>query len=114
MPHHIGIVACSAEGAALCYRTICEEGAQRLGPHERPEVSMHTPSLSEYMNRIYSSDWQGVGELMLSSAKKLAKIGADFRICSDNTLHQALSHVEPQSPLPWHKQVEATSAGSSR
>ncbi|MEO8654166.1 MAG: aspartate racemase, partial [Ramlibacter sp.] len=27
---HIGIVACSAEGAALCYRTICAEGAALL------------------------------------------------------------------------------------
>jgi hypothetical protein len=77
MPQHIGIVACSAEGAALCYRTICEQGAQLLGPHAHPEVSMHTPSLAEYMKCIYRGDWQGVGELMLSSANKLAKIGAD-------------------------------------
>jgi hypothetical protein len=48
MPLHIGIVACSAEGAALCYRTICVEGAQYLGPHDHPEVSMHTHSLREY------------------------------------------------------------------
>ena len=48
MPHHIGIVACSAEGAALCYRTICVEGAQLLGAHGHPEVSMHTHPLAEY------------------------------------------------------------------
>jgi aspartate racemase len=101
MPGHIGIVACSAEGAALCYRTICVEGAQLLGPHDHPEVSMHTYSLGEYMKCIYRDDWQGVGELMLSSANKLAKIGADFLICPDNTLHQALPYVEPRSPLPW-------------
>jgi hypothetical protein len=77
MPQHIGIVACSAEGAALCYRTICVEGAQLLGPHAHPEVSMHTNSLAEYMECIYRGDWQGVGELMLSSANKLARIGAD-------------------------------------
>jgi aspartate racemase len=101
MPNHIGIVACSAEGAALCYRTVCVEGAQLLGPHDHPEVSMHTYSLGEYMKCIFRSDWQGVGELMLSSANKLAKIGADFLICPDNTLHQALRYVEPRSPLPW-------------
>jgi aspartate racemase len=98
---HIGIVACSAEGAALCYRTICEEGAQFLGPHRHPEVSMHTPPLADYMDSIYRSDWLGVGELMLGSARKLAAIGADFLICPDNTLHQALPHVLPRSPLPW-------------
>ena len=101
MPQHIGIVACSAEGAALCYRTICMEGAQFLGPHAHPEVSMHTPSLADYLACFDRDDWQGVGELMLASARKLAKIGADFLICPDNTIHQALGFVEPRSPLPW-------------
>ncbi|MGQ0834520.1 MAG: aspartate/glutamate racemase family protein [Gammaproteobacteria bacterium] len=110
MPHHIGIVACSAEGAALCYRTICVEGAQLLGPHAHPEVSMHTHSLGEYMKCIYRDDWQGVGELMLSSANKLARIGAEFLICPDNTIHQALPYVEPRSPLPWLHIAEVVAA----
>jgi len=101
MTKHIGIVACSAEGAALCYRTICVEGAQLLGVHAHPEVSMHTHSLAAYMQCIYRGDWQGVGELMLSSANKLAQIGADFLICPDNTIHQALPHIAARSPLPW-------------
>ncbi len=101
MTQHIGIVACSAEGAALCYRTICVEGAQLLGAHDHPEVSMHTHALAEYMKCIYRNDWRGVGELMLSSANKLAKTGADFLICPDNTIHQALPFVESRSPLPW-------------
>ena len=98
---HIGIAACSAEGAALCYRTICVEGAGLLGGHAHPEVSMHTPSLEDYMQRIYRGDWEGVGEMMLASARKLAGMGADFVICPDNTLHQALPHILPRSPLPW-------------
>jgi aspartate racemase len=101
MPGHIGIVACSAEGASLCYRTICMEGAQLLGPHAHPEVSMHSHSLADYMECIYRGDWPGVAELMLSSAHKLAAIGADFLICPDNTVHQASHFVEPHSPLPW-------------
>jgi len=101
VPDHIGIVACTAEGAALCYRTICVEGAQFLGAHAHPEVSMHTHSLAEYMTCIYRGDWPGVAELMLSSANKLAEIGADFLICPDNTIHQALPHLESRSPLPW-------------
>jgi aspartate racemase len=101
MPRHIGIVACSAEGASLCYRTICVEGAGLLGPHAHPEVSMHTPSLADYMACIDRDDWKGVGELMLASAHKLARSGADFLICPDNTIHQALPYVLPRSPLPW-------------
>ena len=107
MPLHIGIVACSAEGAALCYRTICVEGAQFLGPHAHPEVSMHTPSLSDYMQHIYRGDWRGVGEVMLASANHLAKSGADFLICPDNTMHQGLVHIERRSPLPWLHIAEA-------
>ena len=102
MALHIGIAACSAEGAALCYRTICTEGAALIGaPHAHPEVSMHTPSLAEYMDLIYQGDWRGVGEMMLASAHKLAGMGADFVICPDNTIHQALPHVVARSPRPW-------------
>jgi aspartate racemase len=113
MLDHIGIVACSAEGAALCYRTICVEGAQLLGPHDHPEVSMHTHPLAEYMKCIYRGDWPAVGELMLSSANKLATIGADFLICPDNTIHQALPYIESRSPLPWLHIAKVVAAEAS-
>ncbi len=101
MTQHIGIVACSAEGAALCYRTIALEGAKSLGPHDHPELSMHTHPLARYMSCIYANDWPGVAELMLSSAEKLAQAGADFLICPDNTIHQAFDLIEHRSPRPW-------------
>ncbi|MFT4267327.1 MAG: amino acid racemase [Xenophilus sp.] len=100
-PLHIGIVGCSAEGAALCYRTICTEAAALLGPHAHPEVSMHTPSLAGYVACLERGDLEGVGELMLASARKLSAIGADFLVCPDNTIHQAFGHVAPRSPKPW-------------
>ncbi len=101
MVQHIGIVGCSAPGAALCYRTICNEGAELLGPNAHPEVSVNTHSLADYVVCLDRGDWSGVGELMLASAQKLADIGADFLICPDNTIHQALPKVESHSPLPW-------------
>ncbi len=101
MTQHIGIVACSAEGAALCYRTICEEAQQILGRHMHPEVSLHTHCLGEYMRFAQDENWGGVAGLMLSSAHKLQKAGADFLICPDNTIHQAMRIVTPKSPLPW-------------
>jgi aspartate racemase len=112
-PLHIGIVACSAEGAALCYRTICLEGPKYLGAHAHPQVSLHTHSLGEYMQRIYRGDWPGVGELMLSSANKLAHGGAQFLICPDNTIHQALPHIAARSPLPWLHIAEVVAAEAS-
>ena len=62
---------------------------------------MHTFSLGDYMARIYDGDWDAVGEMMLASAGKLAGSGADFVICPDNTLHQALPGILSRSPLPW-------------
>lgn len=99
---HIGIVACSAEGAALCYRTICVEGPQVLGaPYAHPAVSLHGESLAEYSRYLDRDDWSRVADLMLRSAQKLAMAGADFLICPDNTIHQALPLIEARSPLPW-------------
>jgi aspartate racemase len=98
---HVGIVGCSSEGAALCYRTLCLEGAARMGTHDHPEVSLHTHSLEEYMKAIRRDDWEGVARLMLSSAEKLASAGADFLVCPDNTIHQAFDLVAARSPLPW-------------
>ncbi|RPI26629.1 MAG: amino acid racemase [Acidobacteria bacterium] len=103
MPKHIGIVAVSAEGAALCYRTICAEGAAYLGPHAHPEITMHTIPLSEYMAYIEGGQWKEVGDLMLRSARKLADAGAQLLICPDNTVHEAFDFhdMEKEAGLPW-------------
>jgi aspartate racemase len=110
LPKHIGIVACSAEGAALCYRTICDEAPALMGRHLHPEISMHTHPLGEYMEFVHRGDWQGVAELMLSSARKLKAAGADFLICPDNTIHHAFELVAPHSPLPWLHIVDEVAA----
>jgi aspartate racemase len=103
-------VGCSAEGAALCYRTICAEAPALLGRDANPEITLHMPSFSEYVLRIERNDWDGVGDLMLASAHKLAAVGADFLICPDNTIHQAMSFVLPRSPLPWLHIAEIVAA----
>ena len=71
---HIGIVGVSAEGAALCYRTICIEGEALLGTYGHPEVSMHTLPLTEYMKPLLADDWAQVGE----AGRVFAKVGQHF------------------------------------
>lgn len=95
----IGIVACSYEGAALCYREICFRATVEAGTH--PEISIHSHPFQTYVEVIERDDWSAVGELMLKSAEKLAQIGADFLICPDNTIHRALPLVRDRMPLPW-------------
>ena len=105
----------SAEGAALCYRTICVEAAALRGRHAHPEVTMHTFSLADYVRHIDAGDWGAVGELLLASAAKLQKAGADLLICPDNTVHQAIDLVRDRSPLPWlHIAEEVAAAAAER
>jgi aspartate racemase len=114
MPKHIGIAAVTSEGAALCYRTICQEGEGQTG-YAHPEVTLHTLPLSDYMNAIEAEDWSAVGNLLLESAAKLARAGAVFAICPDNTAHQGLNLVRGQSPLPWlHIAEEIASLAAER
>ena len=101
MARHIGIVAVSAEGAALCYRTICAEGAPLFGRHAHPEVSMHTYPLADYMRHIEAGRWQDVASMLVSSAAKLQQLGAELLIYPDNTVHQGLDLIRDESPLPW-------------
>ena len=110
MPKHVGIVGVSAEGAALCYRTLCVEGAELFGRHGHPEVTLHSYSLADYMRHIDAGDWPAVGELLLSSVAHLRKSGAELLICPDNTVHQAIDLMRDRSPLPWLHIAEEVAA----
>ena len=106
MTKHIGIIAISSEGTALCYRTICQEARRVLGKFAHPEVSIHAHSLNRYMDFIIKDDWDGVASLMISSVEKLAAIGADFAICPDNTVHRSFEQVGKQARIPLISIIE--------
>lgn len=101
MTQHIGIIGCSAEGAALCYKTICTEAPKIMGGYNHPEVTMHTPSLSRYVEHLNKGNIDGVASLMLESSRVLEQSGADFLICPDNTIHQAYERVVAETSLPF-------------
>lgn len=100
-PKHIGIVGVSYEGAALCYRTICQEGKDWLGMYEHPEVTMHTFNLNDYKKPSDAERWDIGSEVILASARKLAAAGAEFLVCPDNTIHVSIDPIIEKSPLPW-------------
>lgn len=114
MTRHIGIVAGSAEGAALCYRTICLEAQAVMGEHHHPEITMNSVSMAEYMPYIRANDWEAAARLLAASAQKVAQAGADFAICPDNTYHQAFNYLIPQSPIPWLHIAGAVAEEASR
>jgi aspartate racemase len=102
---HIGIIAGTAEGAALCYRTLCHEAERLMGRHMHPEITMHQLPLKDYLGCIDADNWGGVAALMTRSASLLAQAGAELIICPNNTLHRAFDLLDP--PLPWLHIAEA-------
>ena len=98
---HVGIVACSAEGAALCYRTIAQVSEQFLGAYDHPRITLHSIPMAAWMPAFNSGNYRGVGELMLESARVVANAGVDFAICPDNSCHLSWPYFVQQSPIPW-------------
>lgn len=111
---HIGIVACSAEGAALCYRTIAQVSERYLRVHDHPRVTMHSIPLADWMPAFDRGDYAAVGELMLESARVVANAGADFAICPDNSCHLSWEHFIARSPVPWLHIGEVVAAEARR
>ena len=103
MSKHIGIVACSAEGAALCYRTVVSEGIKLLHNHRHPEISMHGFALGDYMDHLAdgAEDWAAVGAIVVESVDRLRRAGADFAICPDNTVHEGIDLIRRELGLPF-------------
>ena len=114
MTQHIGIVAGSAEGAALCYRTICLEAPAVMGEHNHPEITMNSVPMARLMDPIRANDWETVAGVLTASAHKVAQAGADFAICPDNTYHQSFKYLIPQSPIPWLNIAGAVAAEAHR
>jgi aspartate racemase len=101
MPKHIGIVSVTYEGTALCYRSICTEAASVLGEYQHPQITIHSFPLADYMRFLSRLDWEGVAGLLIDSAEKVARAGADFAISPCNTTHEAFKFMRSRSPIPW-------------
>jgi aspartate racemase len=111
---HIGIVACSAEGAALCYQSICRAALERVGKHDHPRITMDSIPMAAWMPSFDAGDWRGVAGYMLDSARILAAAGADFAICPDNSAHRAWDVVVAETPIPWLHIAREVSAEAAR
>ncbi|MCK5746703.1 MAG: amino acid racemase, partial [Oricola sp.] len=97
---HFGIVAHSAEGAALCFTAFCHEGAKRLGPDLQPDVTLDCIALGRSMDAWDKGDYAFLRNIHAQSIERLAKAGADFFACADNTSHIALEYEGPDFALP--------------
>jgi aspartate racemase len=97
---HIGILAHSFEGAALCYREACLEGVRRLGAHRHPEITLTGVAMADALDDWERNDLPALREFFMRDVEKLAAAGADFFICPDNTAHIALESAGEPFPTP--------------
>jgi len=114
MAKHIGIVAMSYEGAALCYQTVCAEAASLMGEHLHPEITLHSFPLGQYMKFVSKLDWEGTAQLLLQSVNKVERAGANFAICPANTAHEAFDLMTPHSPIPLLHIADVVADAASR
>ena len=96
----IGIVAHSAEGAALCFLTACMEGAEHLGKHMHPNIVLSAVPMGLSMPAWEANDHLAVGKFLAQGVQQVADAGADFFVCPDNTAHIALEQISDKLPLP--------------
>jgi aspartate racemase len=97
---HLGILGHSTEGAALCLRTFCQEGFRELGPHDHPDVTLDCIALARSMAAWDEGDHPSIRATLSVSVRRLARAGADFFVCPDNTAHMALEQPGEDLALP--------------
>ena len=111
---HLGILAHSAEGAALCFTAFCQEGSRLLGPWMHPEVTLDCIPMGRCMPAYDRGDYAEVREVLVTSLRRLAAAGADFFVCPDNTAHLALETPGDDLPLPGLHIADIVAAEAAR
>lgn len=97
---HIGIMAHSADGAALCFIEMVREASRRLGAHRHPEITLSILPMGPMLELYERNDLPAVRRYLSRTAQRLADAGCDFFVCPDNTAHLALDLPGDPLPLP--------------
>lgn len=111
---HIGIVACSVEGAALCFREVAAYSSELMGEHLHPQVTLSCIAMGEWLPAFMRGDYKEIAEFMLRETEIVAKAGAQLAICPDNSAHLAFKRVEARSPIPWLHIAEEVAKAAKR
>jgi aspartate racemase len=95
-----GIVAHSAEGAALCFLTACRAGAVHLGPHMHPNIVLSAVPMGLSLAGWQTGDHEAVAKYLSQGVRQVADAGARFYVCPDNTAHIVLENIADDLPIP--------------
>jgi aspartate racemase len=97
---HIGILAHSADGSALCYLEMVRQSARLLGDHQHPEITLSLLPMGPTLPWWEGGDLGKINAYLRATAQRLADAGCDFFVCPDNTAHLALEAATSPYPLP--------------
>lgn len=97
---HAGILAHSIEGASLSLLAFCREGFKELGAHLHPDVTLDCIAMGRSMEAWDAAEYAPIRATLGESVDRLARAGAEFFFCPDNTAHIALELPGENLALP--------------
>jgi len=106
VPKHIGVIAVSPEGSALCYRSLAQRASALTDSDDQPLITLHNIPFARYLKAIERNDWEQVARLLQWSCETLAAAGAEFCILPDNLAHHAAPMARASSPIPWLSMID--------
>lgn len=92
---HAGLMAHSADGAALCFLEFCHAGGDL-----HPDITLDCIAMGHCLPAWAAGDHQLIRATLARSIETLARAGAEFFFCPDNTAHIALELEGPALALP--------------
>lgn len=72
----------------------------QLGPHMHPTIVMSAVPMALSMQGWETGNHQDVAKFLAQGVELVAKAGADFYVCPDNTAHIVLETIAAELPLP--------------
>jgi aspartate racemase len=97
---HIGILAHSPDGSALCYLSLIREEHERFRTYGHSDVTLDYIPMGRSLSAWDAGDHQRIRDTLALSIQRLELAGAEFFICPGNTAHIALEQIGPSLALP--------------
>jgi aspartate/glutamate racemase len=97
---HTGLLAHSPDGAALAFSEFCHLGPKRFKAPVHPDITLDYIAMGRTLPAWDRGDVGAVREVLAESVSRLAKSGAEFFFCPDNTAHIALEAPGPDLAIP--------------
>ncbi len=85
---------------ALYYEAINKGVARRLGGLASAPLLMESHNFAPIADRQHAGDWDGIGEILIDSARRLVTAGAEGLILCSNTMHKLYDRIAAAAAVP--------------